>query len=629
MIWDLKKRGILYNSGMETIRPIKEVRILRDRVEREFLPKVRHPSRYIGGEINQIRKDLTACDVRIALCFPDIYEVAMSYTGLAILYEALNDMEGVAAERVFAPWIDAEPILRQQQIPLFTLESMAAVRDFDLVGYSLTNELCYTNLLNTLDLAGVPIRAKDRTEYDPIVVVGGQAANCAEPIAEFVDLFVLGDGEQAAVHLVRCFRDCRERGTGRNNFLLTAAKTLPFVYVPSLYRVEYTGPSIRSVEPLIPDLIVRRTNAVVEDLNACPAPRRPLVPFVEAIHDRIAIEVMRGCPGRCRFCQASFCRRPIRCRSPQTIVELAKSQYAATAFDTIGLLSLSTADYPQLEELVLRLNEYFAPLHVGLSLPSLKVQQQLRLLPKLMTSVRKGGLTIAIEAASERLRNILNKPISNEDMFAAVDAAYHAGFQQVKLYFMVGLPGETQDDIVQIVDLSYAIAKRRKPISGRNADIHAAVSWLVPKPHTPFGRLGQKSRDYFVAARQALLDRKKELAARCVALKFHTLDLSILETVLGRGDRRLADVIETAWHNGAKFDLWNECFQLERWRQAFAQHGMELDAAAQRSFGPEEILPWDHLGGPEKETLLNHYLQAMRQVERRNGPDPSIANPDR
>lgn len=613
---------------MDNVRPIKQIRILRDRVQREFLPKVRHPSRYIGGEINQIQKDLSVCDIRIALGFPDIYEVAMCYTGLGVLYEVLNGLEGVAAERVFAPWIDAEPIMRQRQIPLFTLESMAAVRDVDLVGFSLTNELCYTNLLNMLDLAGIPIRAKDRTETDPIVVVGGQAANCAEPIAEFVDLFVLGDGEEAAIKLVNGFRHCRDLGVGRKDFLSAAAKEYSFVYVPSLYRVKYDGLSIQSIEPTIPDLGVRRTNAVVEDLNTCTAPRRPIVPFVEAIHDRISIEVMRGCPGRCRFCQASFCRRPIRFRSPQRIVELAKAQYSATAYDTIGLLSLSTADYPQLEDLVVQLNEYFAPLHVGVSLPSLKVQQQLRLLPKMVTSVRKGGLTIAVEAASERLRDILNKPISNNDLFAAVDAAYQAGFQQVKFYFMVGLPGETEDDIVQIVDLSYAIAKRRRPISGRNADIHAAVSWLVPKPHTPFGWLGQQSREYFLKARQLILDRKKELNARCVAFKFHTVEISVLESAMGRGDRRLADVIETAWRNGARFDLWNECFQLERWRQAFAHHGMDLDSAAQRTFMPEDILPWDHLGGPEKETLRNHYLEAIQRAGSNNPSKQPTVNPD-
>ncbi|NLH16135.1 MAG: TIGR03960 family B12-binding radical SAM protein [Phycisphaerae bacterium] len=592
------------------------------------MPKVRHPSRYIGGEINQIQKDFSVCDIRIALCFPDIYEVAMSYTGLGILYEVLNGLEGIAAERAFAPWIDAEPILRQGQIPLFTLESMAAVRDFDLVGFSLTNELCYTNLLNMLDLAGIPIRARDRTETDPIVVVGGQSANCAEPIAEFVDMFVLGDGEEVAVELVRCLRECRDRGLGRQDFLSAAAKDYSFMYVPSLYRVQYDGLSIQSIEPTIPGLGVRRTNAIVEDLNTCAAPQRPIVPFVEAIHDRISIEVMRGCPGRCRFCQASFCRRPIRFRSPQRIVELAKAQYSATAYDTIGLLSLSTADYPQLEELVLQLNEYFAPRHVGVSLPSLKVQQQLRLLPKMLTSVRKGGLTIAVEAASERLRGILNKPISNKDLFAAVDAAYQAGFQQVKLYFMVGLPGETEDDIVQIVDLSYAIAKRRRPISGRNADIHAAVSWLVPKPHTPFGWFGQQSREYFLKARQLILDRKKELNARCVAFKFHTVEISVLESAMGRGDRRLADVIETAWRRGARFDLWNECFELERWRQAFAHHGMDLDMAAQRTYMPDDILPWDHLGGPEKETLRNHYLEAIQRAGSITLSNQPTVNPD-
>ncbi len=602
--------------------------IVRDRVERELLPNVRHPSRYIGGEINQVRKDLSACDVHFALCFPDIYEVAMSYTGLGILYETLNRIDGVAAERVFAPWIDAVPILREKHIPLFTLESMAAVGEFDMVGFSLTNELCYTNLLNMLDLAHIPLRSKDRSDEHPIVIVGGQSANCAEPIADFVDMFVLGDGEQAIADIITIYRKHLTSENPRAEFLLSAAGELPFVYVPSLYRVQYDGSRIVSMEPIRSNLPRKIVNAVVNDLDQAPVPDKPIVPFVEAVHDRIAIEVMRGCPGRCRFCQAGFCRRPIRRRSVDRIVELAIAQQSSTAFDTIGLLSLSTADYPDLEELIVRLNATFSPLHVGLSLPSLKVQQQLSLLPKLVTSVRKGGLTLAVEAAGERLRQIINKPITNDDLFAAVEAAYRAGFQQVKLYFMIGLPGETESDILQIVDLSYAIARLRKPIGGRHADISAAVSWLVPKPHTPFGWMGQRSRDYFHRAREMILDRKRQLCARCVQFKFHNINISALESAMGRGDRRLADVIETAWRNGARFDLWEECFNFDRWQQAFQEHGLDLDQSAQRNFSPEDTLPWEHLGGPGKDYLKEHYRQSMDLLHSDSAVNDKPVNPD-
>jgi radical SAM superfamily enzyme YgiQ (UPF0313 family) len=315
---------------------------------------------------------------------------------------------------------------------------------------------------------------------------------------------------------------------------------------------------------------------------------------------------MRGCPGRCRFCQASFCRRPVRYRSIDKIVDLAKQIYHATGLNTVGLLSLSSADYPNIEQLVLTLQQYFQPRHVGVSLPSLKVQQQLKLLPKIITSVRKGGLTIAVEAADERLRKIINKPISDEDLFAGASAAFNAGFKKVKLYFMTGLPGETQDDIVQIVDLSEKIARLRKKVDNKVADVNITVSWLVPKPHTPFGWLSQKQKQYFEQAKTLILQRKRKLNARFLRFKFHNIETSILETCLARGDRRTADIIETAFRLGAKFDLWSECFDYSIWRQAFAAHGADPEQIAQRTFDTDEILPWSHLGGPTKKTLLRH-----------------------
>ncbi|MBN1816552.1 MAG: TIGR03960 family B12-binding radical SAM protein [Sedimentisphaerales bacterium] len=592
----------------------KQPRLVDSLVQRRFLPFVRRPGRYIGGEVNQIQKDLSQCDMRIALCFPDVYEIGMSYTGMAILYDVLNRMEGVAAERVFTPWTDAEEVLRQEEIPLFTLESRAAVGNFDMVGFSLTNELCYTTMLNMLDLAGVPLRSVDRGPDDPIVVAGGQAANACEPAAPFVDLFVLGEAEDEIVRLVRLYRTCQAAGLSRSDFLLEAAGSSESFYVPAFYEFEYKNDQIRDFQARIPQLPIRFTNAVVQNFDAAPVPDKPIVPFVQAVHERVSIEVMRGCPGRCRFCQASFCRRPIRCRPVDRIVEIAETQTAATGFDTIGLLSLSTADYPDLEELVDVLNARFATRHVGLSLPSLKVQTQLKLLPKMVSSVRKAGLTIAVEAASEKLRQVINKPIRDDDLKEGIRAAFEAGFRKVKLYFMVGFPGETEADIGGIVDLAHEISGLRREIDGKFAEVNAAVSWLVPKPHTPFGWLGQQSQAYFENARRLLLDRKKQLRAKYVHLKFHNIAMSILEAAMGKGDRRLADVIETAWRNGARLDLWDECFDENCWREAFTSHGMDLDMAAQRSFSIDQILPWQHLGGPAIDSLLEHYQQALSQA---------------
>ena len=429
----------------------REVTILAELVEREFLPFVRRPGRYIGGEINQIKKDLTQCSLTVALCFPDIYEVAMSYTGLAIIYDILNRIDGVAAERVFAPWIDAEKVLREKKIPLFSLESRAAPASFDIVGFSLTSELCYSNVLNMLDLGGINIRSAARDENEPLVIAGGGMSNCCEPMAEFIDLFVLGEGEEAVVELIQLVKAHKKTGATKKEILFCAAKKFDWAYVPALY----TASESRGTGP-------ERRNAVVEDFENAAAPLRPIVPFTQAVHERVSVEIMRGCPGRCRFCQASFCRRPVRYRSVEKNVSLAKACYHATGFDTVSLLSLSTADYPNLEELAARLQEYFQDKYVGLSLPSLRVDRHLKLLPILVTSVRKSGLTIAVEAASERLRQIINKPLKNEDLFAGVEAAYRAGWQKLKLYFMVGLPGETPTDIKQIVELSFQLAKLRR-----------------------------------------------------------------------------------------------------------------------------------------------------------------------
>ena len=572
--------------------------LLNEKVEREFLPFVRRPGRYIGGEISQIKKDLPQCELTVALCFPDVYEVAMSHTGLSILYDCLNRIEGVAAERVFAPWLDAEKILREKNIPLFSLESRASLSSFDIVGFSLTNELCYTNVLNMLDLGGIKIRRDYRGEDAPLVVGGGGMANCCEPMAEFFDLFVLGEGEEAVVELADSVRAGKNAGAAKKEILASIATKFDWAYVPSL--------NTKSL----------RRNAVVVDFENIPVPLAPIVPFVQAVHERVSVEIMRGCPGRCRFCQASFCRRPIRYRSVERILEIAKACYHATGYDTVSLLSLSSADYPNLEELVTVLHEYFHDKHVGISLPSLRVDKQLKLLPALVTSVRKSGLTIAVEAASERLRRIINKPLKDEDLFAAAEAAYRAGWQKFKLYFMVGLPGENLDEVRRIVQLSFELAKLRKKVDNKTGQINIAVSWFVPKPHTPFGFTGQKPRTYFEQAKIIILEEKRSLRAKFLQFKFHNIDRSILESAIGRGDRHLCDVIEAVWQAGARFDLWDECFDIDIWQAAFEKFGLDVDGLAQKQFSAGENLPWEHLGGPEKEYLLKHLEEAMNEVHK-------------
>ena len=587
---------------------------MTERIEREFLPLVRRPARYIGGEVNQVKKDLVQCDLTVALCFPDVYEVGMSNTGLALIYHILNAMEGVAAERVFAPWVDAEAILRDKQIPLFSLESKAALTSFDVIGFSLSTELCYTNVLNMLDLAGLAVRRSERQADDPLIIAGGGMANCGEPVADFVDLFLLGEAEEAIVELANLLLAGKQKGQSKDEILLEAAQQFDWAYVPQFYEFEYKDNHIAKFRARQDTLRTRFDNATVMDFENAPVPTRPIVPFAEAVHERVSVEIMRGCPGRCRFCQASFCRRPIRARSAERVFELAKASQETTGFDTVSLLSLSSADYPHLEDLVGRLQAYFEDKRVGLSVPSLRVDQQLHLLPKYFSSVRKSGLTIAVEAARERLRQIVNKPLKNSDLFAAVEAAYRAGWQKLKLYFMVGLPGETLDDVTAIVDLAQQLAKLRQTIDGRIAMLNVAVSWFVPKPHTPLGWFPQRPREYFEEARALILDEKQRRRAKYLRFKFHDIRRSLLESAIGRADRRCGDVIEAAWRSGARFDLWDECFDYEIWQAAFAGSGLDLETAAQRQFAPEETLPWEHLGGPDKSYLLSHYRQTLGQI---------------
>jgi len=602
---------LFYNVSMNE----KELRQCRSKFEKDFIPYVRRPSRYIGGEVNESKKELTECELSVALCFPDVYEIGMSHTGMAIIYEILNSIEGVAAERVFAPWSEAEKIMREKEVRLFSLESKAPIASFDIIGFSLTNELCYSNVLNMLDLAGLNVRSNLRGEKNPIIIAGGSQGAACEPISAFIDVFLLGDGEEAVVELCELIKSEQQEGLKKREILTNIAGTFEWAYVPSLYKFEYKEGSIMSFRSESSELRSRFKAAVVEDLDNAAVPSKPIVPFRQAVHERISIEIMRGCPGRCRFCQASFCKRPIRYRSVDKIVQLAKECYQRSGFDTVSLLSLSTSEYPKLEELVEKLNNYFQDKYVGISLPSLRVDQQLKLIPVLVTSVRKSGLTIAVEAASERLRRIINKPLKDEDLFAAVESAYRAGWQRLKLYFMVGLPGEKENEIREIVKLAYELGKVRQKVDGKTGQINASVSWFVPKAHTPFGWVKQRAKSYFKNAREIILDEKKKLRGRFLRFKFHNIERSILESAMGRGNRLLCDVVEEAWRNGARFDLWNECFDYELWSNAFEKFNLDIETEAGREFEEDEILPWEHLDGPDKQYLLKHLRNTQKQIQ--------------
>ena len=586
---------------------------LSDKISTLLLPSVRAPGQYIGGEINQIRKQPEHIDTTVALAFPDTYAIGMSHLGLSILYAAVNQMPHVAAERVFCPWLDAVETMRQNNIELFSWESRRPVRQFDILGITLQHELAYSNVLMLLDLAGITFRAVDRHEDEPLVIGGGPIADCCEPVADFFDAVILGDGEEAFPAVIDAYRQLRRRRASRRDTLGELARQFPYVYVPQLFNCQYADDgTLASCEPTetgLPHCIER---AVVTDLDNAVFPTAPVVPFTETTHDRIAIEIMRGCPQRCAFCHAAHSKGPVRYRSVDNILDIAWRSYLATGHDTVSLLSLSSSDYPHLAEVAGKLYDRFAGCHVGISLPSLRVDQQLRDVPRQVTGTRREGLTIAVEAASDRIRRAIGKRITDTDLFETMRSAYAAGWQRVKLYYMVGLPGETPDDIEAICDLTAHISQLRREVAGGAASINAAVSWLVPKPHTPFAWLGQQTADYFNDAKARLLDAKHRYRLP-IRFKFHHLQRSLLEAALARGDRRLSSVLEVAYRNGARFDAWDECFDHARYQAAFEHCGLDPTFYAHRDRGPDERLPWDHLAGGNRAALYRR-LQAALQT---------------
>jgi radical SAM family uncharacterized protein len=587
---------------------------LSQRVSLELLPRVRQPGQYVGLETNARCGDVRAAEVTVALAFPDAYTIGISHLGSQILYDLLNARDGVACDRAYCPLPDAEQVLRRAGLPLFAWESRAALRDFDVLGFSLGYELCVTNVLTMLDLAGIPLRAADRTARDPLVVAGDALADTPEPMAEFIDLFLAGDGEVSLPAFVEIVRRTRRDGAAREEVLLQAAREVPGAYAPRFYRPTYDGTAdsgLAAVEPARDDVPETVEHAHVEKLTDSPPILRPLVPLVEGVHDRVVVEVMRGCPNACRFCQAGAVRLPVRTRPVAQIVAAARAAVDATGCREISLLSLSTSDYPHLAELLARLTAEFTPRHVSISLPSLRVDSQLEHLPKLTSAVRKSGLTIAAEAATERLRRAIRKRITEEDMIRGVRAAYEAGWRSVKVYFMAGLPGETDADVEAIVALCRRLSDTRRDVDGHRGAIAASVSWFVPKPHTPMQWCAMGRAERFLDVRRRLIDLSRRSP---VQLKFHRVERSILEAVIARGDRRVGRVIQAAWQGAARLDAWNEHWDWDKWTAAFRQTGVDPAIYAHRELPTDARLPWSHVACPRREPALLREYGRMKQV---------------
>lgn len=565
---------------------------LKERVATEVLPRVQTPGQYVGGELNAVVKKRDRVRGRMCLAFPDAYTIGMSHHGLQVLYHVMNRRADWACERVFAPLPDFERELRRAGLPLYSLETFTPLAEFDVLGFTLQHELSYANVLTILDLGGIPLRGEERELEHPLVIAGGPCAQNPEPLARFVDVFVIGDGEEALPAVCDRWLVARSACARRSEALAQLARELPFVYVPSCYEVEECSGGTRAVRPHVAGVPECIKPAVVADLDAIPLPTAPVVPLVGSVQDRIALEIMRGCPWRCRFCQSTTIKRPLRFRRVETLVQAAWETYRNTGYEEISLLSLSTSDYPYFDELVRRMQETFRPLHVAISVPSLRINEQLRTLTELLTTDRHSGLTLAPEAARDETRRRIGKPIKNEDLLEGCRKAFTQGFHRVKLYFLCGLPGERREDLDGILDLAEEIARVGKQIHGRPVTVVANVSNLVPKPHTPYQWYPMQSREYFRSVHQYL--RRRRTSPR-VEVKCHDIEMSLLEGVLSRGDRRVGEALQRAWAAGARLDSWTEHARPHLWWEALAGAGVDVEAILHRPLSPEARLPWDHI----------------------------------
>lgn len=561
----------------------------------QLLLTVQKPGRYSGGEVNQVVKDKSADTVRFAFCFPDTYEIGMSHLGMKILYSLFNEREDIWCERVFAPWTDFEKVMRENDIPLYALESRDSIRDFDFVGFTLQYELSYTNILLMLDLGGIPLKAADRDDSWPIIVAGGPCTCNPEPLADFFDIFFLGEGEKVDLEVIDLYKKNKSNGGTKQDFLRAAAQ-IKGVYVPSLYDVTYNDDkTVKAITPKFnaPPTVEKR---IEENLDETYYPDKFVVPYIEAVHDRAVQEVFRGCIRGCRFCQAGYIYRPVREKSPAVVNRQARALCQSAGYDEMSLSSLSTSDYTRLEEMLDEMLSWTECEKISLSLPSLRIDNFSEDLMKKVNRLKKSGLTFAPEAGTQRLRDVINKNITENDILGTCATAFRGGYTSVKLYFMMGLPTETDQDIVgiadlaqKIVDLYYSLPERPK---GKAVNVSISVANFVPKPHTPFQFEPQITREEMMRRQQLLKDSIK---SKKITFNYHENKTSFLEGVFARGDRKLGAVIETAYKKGCRFDGWDECFNLDAWLEAFGECDVAPEFYANRTRPFDEITPWDHL----------------------------------
>ena len=577
--------------------------MIRNEVQK-ILPLVQKPGRYIGGELNSVVKKKEDVSLRYCFCFPDSYEIGMSHLGIKILYSQANSREDVWCERAFAPWDDMEDEMRKRSLPLYALESGDPLGNFDLIGFTLQYELSYTNILNMLDLAGIPVRSEDRHSLTPIVIGGGPCACNPEPLAPFFDLFSLGDGEEVSNEVFDLLIECKRENATKEEFLRRASK-IRGIYVPSLYDVSYNADgTIRAVEPK-DGAAERVQKCVIGDLDTVHYPEKFIVPFTEVVHDRVTHEIMRGCIRGCRFCQAGFLYRPIRVKKADTVNEQCQKLIHSTGYDEISLSSLSTSDYPHLEELIDKLFDWTIDEKINIALPSLRIDNFSPSLMEKLQKVRRSGLTFAPEAGTQRLRDAINKNITEDEILSTSVHAFRGGWTGVKLYFMIGLPTETLDDVAgianlgqKVVDAFYRMPDKPK---GKGVQVSLSVSSFVPKPFTPFQWEAQDTREELAEKQKFLLEN---IHTKKISCSYHDTRISFLEGVFARGDRKLAGVIESAWRKGCKFDAWDESLKFEAWLEAFDEEGIDPLFYSSRKREYDEILPWDHLDfGISKEFL--------------------------
>lgn len=571
---------------------------MRVQLDDKILMKVEKPARYTGGEWNMVVKNPRDVDVRFAFCFPDVYEVGMSHLGMKILYHILNKRSDTYCERVFAPWVDMEKIMRDEGIPLFALETKESVNEFDIVGFTLQYEMSYTNVLNMLDLAGIPKLSAERNKTHPFVIAGGPCACNPEPLADFIDFFAIGEGEEVILEIIDAYKEWKAAGRDRSEFLKKAAE-IPGIYVPSLYNISYKEDNtILKIEPVnagIPEKVRKR---IIKDMDMADFPENIIVPFIGTVHDRIMLEMFRGCIRGCRFCQAGFIYRPVREKTPEVLLNQAKGAIEKTGYEEISLVSLSTSDYSCLTNFTQELLKLTEERKINLSLPSLRIDNFTIDLMEKAQKVRKSGLTFAPEAGTQRLRDVINKGITQNDITSSVKIAFEGGWNNVKLYFMMGLPTETEEDIEGIANLAkevvdvYYNTPRKKRAKGLKVTVSAAC--LVPKPFTPFQWFGQDTVEEF-HNKQMLLKDKLRKASRSIIYNWHDARVSLLEAVFARGDRRVGKVLLRAWQNGCRFDAWNEFFNFDSWMEAFEEEGIDPAFYANRTREFSEVLPWSHL----------------------------------